>query len=51
MISALASIMGLDEEKDVSFNPEKLMDQVKDPIGTFYKYSLAGSILRRRIKK
>jgi F420-non-reducing hydrogenase small subunit len=51
MISALASIMGLDEEKDPMFNPQKLIDQVKDPLGTFYKYSLAHSILRRKVKK
>ncbi|MDQ1280138.1 MAG: F420-non-reducing hydrogenase small subunit [Thermoproteota archaeon] len=51
MISALASIMGIDSEKETSFDPKKLMDQVKDPIGTFYKYSLAGSILQRKVKK
>jgi len=51
MISALASIMGLDEEKEKTFDPQKLIDQVKDPLGTFYKYSLAHSILRRKVKK
>jgi F420-non-reducing hydrogenase small subunit len=51
MISALASILGLEEEKEKEFNPQKLIDQVKDPLGTFYRYSLPGSILRRRVKK
>ena len=51
MISALASIMGLEEEKEKEFNPQKLIDQVKDPLGTFYRYSLPASILRRRVKK
>jgi F420-non-reducing hydrogenase small subunit len=40
-ISALASIVT---------NPE-VINQVVDPIGTFYKYSLAASILRRKVKK
>ena len=41
MLSALASI---------AVGPE-VVNQVVDPIGTFYKYSLAASILRRRIMK
>jgi F420-non-reducing hydrogenase small subunit len=40
-ISALASI---------ATDPE-VVKQVVDPIGTFYKYSLANSILRRKMKK
>ena len=40
-ISALASI---------ATNPE-VVKEVVDPIGTFYKYSLANSILRRKVKK
>lgn len=40
-ISALASI---------ATNPE-VVKQVVDPIGTFYMYSLANSILRRKVKK
>jgi F420-non-reducing hydrogenase small subunit len=49
MLSALASIMGLDDEKAV--DPQKLIDQVKDPLGTFYKYSLAHSMLRRKLRE
>ncbi len=40
-VSALASI---------ATKPE-VIDQVVDPIGTFYKYSLARSILRRKVMK
>jgi F420-non-reducing hydrogenase small subunit len=51
MISALASILGLDQEKEPAFDAEKLIAQIKDPLGTFYKYSLPASVLRRRIVK
>ena len=51
MLSALASILGFDEEKKGDFKVEKLMDQIKDPIGTFYKYSLANSIINRKVIK
>ena len=40
-ISALASLVT---------NPD-VVKQVVDPIGTFYKYSLANSILRRKVQK
>ncbi|MEJ2272165.1 MAG: oxidoreductase [Candidatus Bathyarchaeota archaeon] len=40
-ISALGSLVA---------NPE-VVKQVVDPIGTFYKYSLANSILRRKVQK
>jgi F420-non-reducing hydrogenase small subunit len=55
MISALASILGLEEEKEKGQyseeDVEKLMGQIKDPIGTFYMYSLPASILRRKVIK
>ncbi len=51
MLSALASILGVDEEKEESYDPEKLINQVKDPIGTFYKYSLPHSIVNRKVMK
>ncbi|MCJ7424916.1 oxidoreductase [Candidatus Bathyarchaeota archaeon] len=53
MMSALASIMGLEEEKDkyTDEDVEKLMSQIKDPVGTFYMYSLPSSILRRKVMK
>lgn len=51
MISALSSILGLDEEKEKSYDAEKLVAQIKDPLGTFYRYSLPASRLRRRVMK
>ncbi len=41
MMSALASIAA---------SPE-VIDQIVDPVGTFYKYSLANSTLRRKVMK
>jgi F420-non-reducing hydrogenase small subunit len=53
MISALASILGLDEEKEkyAKEDVEKLIDQIKDPVGTFYMYALPASILRRKVMR
>jgi F420-non-reducing hydrogenase small subunit len=53
MMSALASILGLEEEKEKYSNEEveALMGQIIDPIGTFYMYSLPSSILRRKVIK
>ena len=53
MISALASILGLEEEKEKYSDKdvEELMDQIKDPVGTFYMYSLPSSLLRRKVIK
>jgi F420-non-reducing hydrogenase small subunit len=51
MMGALASIFGLEEEKEPEYDAEKLIAQIKDPLGTFYTYSLPASILRRRIMK
>jgi len=51
MISALSSILEVNEEKKETCNPEKLIAQIKDPLGTFYKYSLPASLSRRRVMK
>jgi len=51
MISALSSILGVDEEKEKTYDAEKLIAQIKDPLGTFYRYSLPASLLRRRVMK
>src|SRR3990170_1796926 len=51
MITALASILGYDEEKMSEKDVEKLMCQIKDPVGTFYMYSLPASILNRKVMK
>jgi F420-non-reducing hydrogenase small subunit len=55
MISALASILGYEgepgKEKYTEKEIEDLISQVKDPVGTFYMYSLPASILKRKVKK
>lgn len=51
MISALSTILGLAAEKEEGFDFDELLAQLKDPVGTFYKYALADSIISRRIKR
>jgi F420-non-reducing hydrogenase small subunit len=51
MMSALASILGIEEEKKEDYDPQKLIAQIKDPVGTFYRYSLPASIIRRKVMK
>ena len=55
MISALASILGYEAEPGKTRYTEKeieeLLSQVKDPVGTFYMYSLPASILKRKVIK
>ena len=53
MITALSSILGLDKEHGQYTDDDvaKLMDQIKDPVGTFYMYSLPASILKRKVMK
>lgn len=43
-LSALASMLSAVDDEAI----EKALDSVPDPIGTFYRYGLAGSLLRRR---
>ena len=43
MVSALCSVIDAHEEAEI----EKILDGIADPIGTFYRFSLAHSILRR----
>ena len=48
-ISMIASILGLeDEEKMTDEEVDKLIASIEDPAGTFYRFSLADSILRRK---
>jgi len=51
MISALSTVLSIADEKNESYDSEKVIDQLKDPLGTFYKYSLPASIINRRVKK
>ncbi len=47
MISALSALLG-DDTPDTS-ELERLVHQIKDPIGTFYRYTLPRSIINRRV--
>jgi len=52
MMSALASILGIEgEEKMSDEEVQKLIDEVVDPIGTFYKYGLPNALINRRVIK
>ena len=52
MISAIASILGIeDEEKMGEEEIDELIEKIKDPLGTFYKYTLPSSLIKRRVMK
>ena len=52
LVSAIGSILGVDgEETKTDSEVEKLIEQIKDPLGTFYRYSLPVSLLRRKVMK
>jgi len=44
ILSAVASITGSNDEQEI----ERILSQIPDPVGTFYRYSLPASLLRRR---
>ena len=53
MLSALASVFKIGD-KESQMNEEdilKIMSQVKDPLGTFYSYTLPKSIIKRVVKE
>ena len=51
MISAIASILGVENEKDLSEDDvEKLINQIKDPVGTFYRFSLPVALVNKKRK-
>ena len=43
-LTAISSIIDSNDEKEI----EKIVQTVPDPVGTFYRYSLPGSLLRRK---
>jgi len=43
-LSAIASMLGAVEDEAIA----RALDSIPDPIGTFYRYGLAGSLLHRR---
>lgn len=52
MISALASILGIETEQEMSDEEvDKLLEQVCDVVGTFYKYTLPASLIHRKVMK
>lgn len=47
--SMLTSILGLDEERFLSCEDTRsLIGQIKDPVGTFYRFTLPKSLMKRR---
>ena len=44
-LSAVASLVGSNEEEEIN----TILDAIPDPTGTFYRYSLPASLLRRKI--
>lgn len=52
MIAALASILRPENESECTDKDiESLIAQIRDPVGTFYMYSLPASILRGKVTK
>jgi F420-non-reducing hydrogenase small subunit len=48
-LSAIASIIGVEEEEKMTEeDTKKLIDQIVDPAGLFYMYSLPSSLLKRK---
>ena len=48
-LSMIASILGLEEEEKMTEEEvKKLIDGIVDPAGTFYRFSLPASLLRRK---
>jgi F420-non-reducing hydrogenase small subunit len=45
MMSAIATMVDSDDPLEI----ENIMNQIPDPAGTFYRFSLPGSILRRKV--
>ena len=51
-VSILSSILGLEnEEKLDEKEVEELMNSIPDPLGTFYRFSLSNSILKRKMEE
>lgn len=50
MISAIASILGANKEKELSPGEiANLISGVKDPVGTFYRFTLATALINRKV--
>ncbi len=44
-LGALASVIDSDDENEI----RKILDGIVDPVGTFYRFSLADSLMRRKV--
>ena len=52
MIASLGSVLGLEGEEQMSEEQVKtLIDEIEDPAGTFYMFTLPSSILNRKALK
>jgi F420-non-reducing hydrogenase small subunit len=56
MIAALGSILDIGDskgksEEEIAARVESLLDSIPDYAGTFYKYSLPGSIIGGKVDK
>jgi len=51
MLNMVATIFGIDEEEMSEEEVVKLMKQIKDPLGTFYRFYLPKSLLKKRRAK
>ncbi len=50
LISAIASILGVEgEETKSDEETARLISQIRDPLGTFYRYTLPVSLLKRKV--
>ena len=47
MMSSIATMIDADDPEEV----DKIVEQIVDPAGTFYRFSMSGSILRRKLIK
>jgi F420-non-reducing hydrogenase small subunit len=45
MMSAIATMVDADDSDEIT----KIVEQIEDPAGTFYRFSLPASILRRKL--
>ncbi len=45
MISSIGTMIDSNDPEEIA----EIVDQVVDPAGTFYRFSLPGSIIRRKI--
>ena len=53
MLSALASIFSIGNDEGLLNEDDilEMMAQVKDPLGTFYAFTMPASIIKRKVKE